>query len=279
MSSVPRAACVIGYPARHSRSPRLHGYWLDKYAIDGAYRAEEIHPDDVAAFLGDLAGRGYVGCNVTMPHKDAAFRMSEPDTTARAVGAANTLWLDNGVLRATNTDGAGFVGSLDAAAPGWSDRVRDAVVLGAGGASRSVVHALLGRGAAAVHVVNRTQAKAEAMRATFGDAVAPADWEALPVLLARTDLLVNATSLGMHGQPDLDVDIAPLPAGAIVSDLVYVPLKTPLLAAAEARGLATSDGLEMLLHQAVDGFERWFGVRPEVTREQYDLMAADILAE
>jgi shikimate dehydrogenase len=278
MSSSTRAACVIGFPAKHSRSPKLHGYWLDRYGIDGEYRIEEVSPEEVEAFITGLSSHGYVGANVTMPHKDIAFRLSEPDDKARAIGAANTLWLDGGVLRATNTDGDGFVGSLDATAQGWDTHTDNAVVLGAGGASRSIVYALLGRGVNVVHVVNRTLAKAEAMRDSYGDGVKPAQWSELPGLMKSAGLLVNTTSLGMHGQPDLDIDITPLPGSAIVSDIVYVPLKTPLLAAAEARGLITSNGLQMLLHQAVRGFELWFGVRPEVTQEQFEMMAADISA-
>jgi len=276
MSSTTRAACVIGFPAKHSRSPTLHGYWIKKYDIDGDYRIEEVPPENFDAFVTNLSENGYVGANVTMPHKDAAFRLSEPDEKAQAIGAANTLWLDGNVLRATNTDGDGFVGSLDAAAAGWDKRGKSAIVLGAGGASRSIVYALLARGIGKVHVVNRTLAKAETIQESYGDAVAPAGWEEAPALMADAGLLVNATSLGMHGQPALDIDLTPLPSDAIVSDIVYVPLKTPLLAAAEARGLTTTNGLQMLLHQAVRGFELWFGIRPEVTPEQYDLMAADI---
>ena len=259
MGTTTPASCVIGFPARHSRSPKLHGYWLDKYGINGAYRIEEIPPEAVDAFISDLAGHGYVGANVTMPHKDAAFRLSQPDEKARAIGAANTLWLDDGVLRATNTDGDGYVASLDVAAPGWCDKV-----------------ALVGGGGANVHVVNRTAAKANAMRETFGSGVKPAAWDDVPSLLEHAGLLVNTTSLGMHGQPPLEIDLAPLATDAIVSDIVYVPLQTPLLAAAMARGLTTSDGLEMLIHQAVRGFELWFGLRPEVTQEQYDMMAVDL---
>jgi shikimate dehydrogenase len=276
MASTAPAACIIGYPAKHSRSPKLHGYWLKNYGITGDYRAEEIAPEDFEAFVTDLAGHGYVGANVTMPHKDAAFRLSEPDAKARAIGAANTLWLDDGLLRATNTDGDGYVGSLDAAQPGWEGRVADALVLGAGGACRAIVHALLARGVERVHVVNRTLSKAEAVRDAFGNRVHPAPWESLAGLMATAGLLVNTTSLGMHGQPELEIDLAPLASDAIVSDIVYVPLETGLLKAAKARGLVTSDGLQMLLHQAVGGFELWFGMRPDVTDELYQLMAADI---
>jgi shikimate dehydrogenase len=276
MSTATRAACVIGYPARQSRSPKLHGYWIKRYGIDGDYRIEEIAPENFEAFITNLAGHGYVGANVTMPHKEAAFRLSQPDDKARAIGAANTLWLEGDILRATNTDGDGFVGSLDASAPGWDGRMDNAVILGAGGASRSIVYALLGRGISSIHVVNRTREKADALRQSYGGGVKPADWDEVPKLLANTGLLVNTTSLGMQGKPVLEIDLSPLKDTTIVSDIVTVPLKTPLLAAAEARGLTTSNGLEMLLHQAVRGFELWFGIRPEVSREQYDLLAADI---
>ena len=272
----PRAACVLGYPARHSRSPKLHGYWIDKYGLDATYVAEEVAPDAIEAFIRGLAAHGYVGANVTMPHKDVAFALSEPDARARAVGAANTLWFEGGRLKSTNTDVEGFVGSLDGAAPGWADRTRRAVVLGAGGAARAVVFGLIERGVPRIQVVNRTVARAEELRARFGASVEPASWAVLDELLAGADLLVNATSLGMHGNGPLDVDPSALVATAVVSDIVYVPLKTPLLAAADAIGLATANGLDMLLHQAVRGFELWFGVRPEVTREQYDLLARDI---
>jgi shikimate dehydrogenase len=278
MSDQQRAACVIGYPAKHSRSPKLHGYWIKHYNIDGDYRAEEISPDDISSFIGNLAGQGYVGANITMPHKDIAFELSEPDKRATAIGAANTLWLDAGKLRSTNTDVEGFIGALDASAPGWDTHTNEAVVLGAGGAGRAVVYGLIERGIAKIHVVNRTMEKAQAMRDRFGNSVQPATWDELPELLKGAKLLANATSLGMHGHEPLNVDVNALAGDAVVSDIVYVPLMTPLLAAARARGLATSNGLDMLLHQAVRGFELWFGKRPEVTKELYDLLAADIEA-
>jgi shikimate dehydrogenase len=279
MTDTTPAACVVGYPARHSRSPMLHGYWIKRYGLDADYRAEEIPPEEIREFLTSLAAHGYVGCNVTMPHKDIAFELSEPDERAIAVGAANTLWLENGRLRSTNTDIEGFLGALDAAAPGWDQRTSEAIVLGAGGAGRAVVYGLIERGINAIHLVNRTVEKSEAMLERFGKRVIPATWDQLPELLAGARLLANATSLGMHDQPPLEIDIAGMADGAVVSDIVYVPLTTPLLAAANARGLATSNGLDMLLHQAVRGFELWFGKRPEVTRELYDLLAADIEAD
>jgi shikimate dehydrogenase len=204
--------------------------------------------------------------------------MSEPDERATAVGAANTLWLDAGRLRSTNTDVEGFICALDASSAGWDDRTQEAIVLGAGGAARAVVYGLIERGISTIHVVNRTLDKAQAIRERFGSRIQPARWDELPDLLKGAKLLVNATSLGMHGSEPLDIDVSLLADDAVVSDIVYVPLTTTLLAAAQARGLATSNGLDMLLHQAVRGFELWFGKRPEVTRELYDLLAADIEA-
>ena len=277
MTAMKRAACVIGWPAKHSRSPKLHGHWIKRYGIDGDYRIEERTPEEFPGFIQNLAANGYVGANITMPHKDAALALSAPDERARAVGAANTLWLDNGKLRSTNTDVEGFIGALDAASPGWDKRTDSAVVLGAGGAGRAVVYGLVERGIKTIHVVNRTFEKAEAFRDRFGPSVQPAHWADLSRLLKGSKLLVNATSLGMKGQPELAIDLSTLADDAVVSDIIYVPLKTPLLVAAEQRGLATSNGLDMLLHQAVRGFELWFGVRPIVTKELFDLLAADIV--
>ncbi len=273
-----KRACIVGWPARHSRSPKLHGYWLQRYGIDGAYGIEEVPPEELEAFFATLGARGYVGCNVTMPHKEAAFRMSQPDAGARAVGAANTLWLDGGTLRSTNTDVEGFLGALDAAAPDWDGDVSSAVVLGAGGAARAIVFALIARGIARIHLANRTYETAAAFRERFGERVVPARWDEVPRLLDGARLIVNTTSLGMKGHPPLAVDVSRFAPDAIVSDIVYVPLQTPLLTAARARGLRTANGLDMLLHQAVRGFELWFGVRPEVTQDLFDLIAADIAA-
>ncbi len=276
MTKAQRASCIIGWPAKHSRSPKLHGYWIKRYNIDADYRTEERSPEEFSAFVRNLAAHGYVGANVTIPHKDAALALSEPDDRARAVGAANTLWLDNGRLRSTNTDVEGFIEALDAAAPAWDERTESAVVLGAGGAGRAIVYGLIERGISTIHVVNRTLEKAQHFRDRFGATVHPAHWSVLPRLLEGSQLLVNATSLGMQGQPELTIDLSTLAPDAVVSDIVYVPLKTPLLIAAEQRGLVTSNGLDMLLHQAVRGFELWFGVRPEVTTELFDMLSADI---
>jgi len=269
------AACLIGWPAAHSRSPLIHHYWLRTLGIEGGYVIEAVPPDEFGDFVLRLSTHGFVGANVTRPHKERALALSVPDDRARAVGAANTLWYDGTELRSTNTDVEGFVDNLDAAAPGC-DKAEEAVVLGAGGAARAVVFGLVERGIRRVHLVNRTLARASALADQFGASVHPASWAAIAGLLPQAGLLVNTTSLGMHGQPALVLDVGLLPQNAVVADLVYVPLQTPLLSAARARGLKTADGLGMLLHQAVRGFELWFGQRPQVTSELRALVEADL---
>ena len=271
----PPAACLIGWPAAHSRSPLIHHYWLRTLGIEGGYVIEAVPPDEFQDFAFRLSLRGFVGANVTRPHKERALALSKPDDRASAVGAANTLWYRDGELCSTNTDVEGFINNLDACAPGW-DKAEDALVLGAGGASRAVVFGLIERGVKRVHLVNRTIERARALAVQFGGNVLPVTWDALGDLLPRAGLLVNTTSLGMHGQPALELDVSRLPPDAAVADLVYVPLQTPLLVAARARGLKTADGLGMLLHQAVRGFELWFGRRPEVTSELRELVEADL---
>ena len=271
----PRAACLIGWPAAHSRSPLIHHYWLRTLGIEGGYNIEAVPPEGFADFVLHLSSRGFVGGNVTIPHKERALALSTPDPRARAVGAANTLWYDHGELRSTNTDIEGFINNLDACAPGW-DAATDALVLGAGGASRAVVFGLIERGIKRVHLANRTVARARLLADQFGACVDPVEWDAIDGLLPSSALLVNTTSLGMHGQPALEIDVSRLPAPAVVADLVYVPLDTALLSAARARGLRTADGLGMLLHQAVRGFELWFGQRPRVTPELRALVEADL---
>ena len=270
-----RAACLIGWPAAHSRSPLIHRYWLRQLGIEGGYVIEAVPPDEFQDFVFRLSHRGFVGANVTLPHKEHALALSTPDERARAVGAANTLWFSDGELRSTNTDVEGFINNLDARAPGWNG-CEDALVLGAGGAARAVMFGLLDRGIKRVHLANRTVQRARALADQFGASVLPVAWEAIGDLLPRAGLLVNTTSLGMKGQPALELDVTRLPPGAAVADLVYVPLDTPLLAASRARGLKTADGLGMLLHQAVRGFELWFGSRPEVTPELRALVEADL---
>jgi shikimate dehydrogenase len=267
---------VIGWPSGHSRSPLIHNYWIKLHGLTAEYRREAVPPEQFPAFIATLAEQSYVGANITLPHKEAALALSEPDDRARAVGAANTLWFERGNLRSTNTDVEGFLENLDAATPRWDAGIESAIVLGAGGAARAVVFALLDRGVGRVHVVNRSFERAEALRARFGEKVNPARWEEMTGLFGGAQLLVNTTSLGMSGQPNLEVNVARLPDSAVVCDIVYAPLETSLLAAAKQRGLRTADGLGMLLHQAVRGFSLWFGVRPEVTPELRRLVEADL---
>ena len=271
----PPAACLIGWPAAHSRSPLIHHHWLRTLGIEGGYTIESVPPEDIGDFIARLAHHGFVGANVTIPHKERALLLSVPDERAKAVGAANTLWYQGGTLFSTNTDIDGFLNNLDASAPGW-DAATDALVLGAGGASRAVVFSLIERGIKRVHLANRTAGRAQALADQFGASVVPVAWETVGEVLPRAGLLVNTTSLGMKGQPALDIDVGLLPPEAVVADLVYVPLQTPLLTGARKRGLRTADGLGMLLHQAVRGFELWFGRRPEVTAELRALVEDDL---
>ena len=259
------AACVIGHRVGYSRSPTLHGYWLRTLGIAGTYDLVDLAEADFAAFLTTLSAQGYVGANVTKPHKQAAFALlHEPDAAAIAIGAVNTVWLDGHRLIGSNTDVAGFLANLDAQAPGWEADAGPAVVLGAGGAGRAVVYGLRSRGLD-VAVVNRTLARAEALAQHFGAGVTGHPWSQTPRLLADARLLVNATLLGASGQETLSIELSALPETAVVCELNYVPLQSALLRAARARGLRVVDGLGMLMHQAVPAFERFFGVRPAVT--------------
>lgn len=271
-----RAACVIGWPVEHSRSPLIHNYWIGKYRVAGEYRREAVPPEEFDGFIKELAERGYAGANVTLPHKERVLGLSVPDERAQVVGAANTLWFDEGVLRATNTDVEGFLANLDAATPGWDRGLETALVLGAGGAARGVVFSLIARDIPAIRVVNRTPERAEALRERFGPKVSPAAWGELGSLMRSAGLLVNTTTLGMQGQPPLEIALDDLPASAVVCDLVYAPLVTDLIRKASTRGLRHADGLGMLLHQAVRGFSLWFGVTPEVTPELRALVEADL---
>ncbi|WP_095083881.1 shikimate dehydrogenase [Mesorhizobium sophorae] len=277
MAEPIKKAFVTGHPIRHSRSPKIHGHWLAQHGIDGSYQAIDVAPEDFAQFLATLQADGYRGGNVTIPHKEAAFALVDRrDEAAEEIGAVNTLWFEDGILWGGNTDGHGFAANLDDHAPGWASN-GPAVVLGAGGASRAIIHALKQRGVADIRIVNRTLARAEELRDRFGAGVSAHGMAATGELLADAGLLVNTTALGMHGNETLAADPALLPDHAIVNDIVYVPLETPLLAAARARKLKTVDGLGMLLNQAVPGFERWFGVRPQVTAGLRALIVADLV--
>ena len=272
----PIEAFVCGHPIAHSRSPMIHGHWLREYRIAGSYRAIDVTPRDFPDFLRGLPRSGLAGGNVTIPHKEAAYAgVVERDEAAEIIGAVNTLWLHEGELRGGNTDVHGFAANLDQFAPEWR-KSEHAVVLGAGGAARAVVYALKEAGIGEIRIVNRTRERAIELRDRFGPAITAAGLEALPEALVDADLLVNTTSLGMHGNAELPADPGMLPDHAIVTDIVYVPLKTPLLEAAERRALKTVDGLGMLLHQAAPAFARWFGRMPEVTDALRQLVVADI---
>jgi shikimate dehydrogenase len=273
-----KRACVIGWPVEHSRSPAIHRYWLELYGIDGAYEKEAVRPEEFASFLGSLSDRGYAGANVTLPHKTEALRLATiADESARAIGAANTLWLDGtGRLNASNTDAYGFMTNLNQEAPHWNKGRAPVMVLGAGGAARAILYGLIAQGASRILLANRTRDRAEVLAGTFGPAVSVVDWDARNQALAGCGLLVNATSLGMSGKGPLDIEVEALPEDAVVADIVYSPLETPLLATARARRRQAVDGLGMLLYQAVPGFERWFGVRPQVTKELKAHVAATL---
>lgn len=270
-------ACVIGWPIEHSRSPLIHGYWLQKYGIAGRYTKLAVRPEDVGAFFSSLGERGFAGCNVTVPHKEAAFAAAgRRDASAEAVGAANTLWLEHGILWAANTDTYGYMAHLDAVAPQWKAGAGPVCILGAGGAARAIVYGFLLAGASEVRVFNRTRDRAEALAAQFGPKVRVYDWHQRSAASCGARVLVNTTAVGLKGVGDLGVDFSRFDPNCVVSDIVYVPMETAFLAAARAAGLATVDGLGMLLHQAVPGFERWFGVRPHVTAELREIIVADI---
>jgi shikimate dehydrogenase len=257
-----KLAGVMGWPIAHSRSPALHGWWLRRYGIDGAYVPLAVHPDRLEQAIRALPALGFAGCNVTIPHKEAALRIvGRVDATARRIGAVNTIVVgEDGSLSGSNTDAFGFVASLG---PDWRADAGPAVVLGSGGAARAIVVALADRGAPEIRIVNRTAARAEALARELGGRAIP--WDHRAAALGDAALLVNTTSQGMRGEPPLDLPLARLPISATVFDIVYVPLETPLLAVARARGNRTVDGLGMLLHQARPGFEAWFGVAPDVT--------------
>lgn len=272
-------AFVAGYPIKHSRSPIIHGYWLKTLGIEGSYEAVEVSPDAFISFMTQLkenAHDGFIGGNVTIPHKEKAFLLADkPDELTQELGAANTIWLQEGILHATNTDGYGFLANMDARHPDWQNTDR-AVVLGAGGASRSVIQALRNRGIGEIHVVNRTVERARELSDRFGDRVFAHRLDSLDEVMSGAGLFVNTTSLGMDGTQAPDLDFSPLASNAVVTDIVYVPLTTPILKMAQDQGFATVDGLGMLLHQARPGFEKWFGKMPEVDETLRSIIIDDM---
>jgi shikimate dehydrogenase len=278
ITGAAKLAGVMGWPVAHSRSPALHGYWLKQYGIDGAYVPMAVRPENLRRALQSLPVLGFAGCNLTIPHKEEAMRaVDEYDPAAKRAGGINTIIIrGDGTIVGSSSDGFGFLAALRAALTGFNAASGPAVVLGAGGAARAIVAALLDDGAREVRLVNRTPERAAKLAKALGGEVRGIAWEARARALEGASLLVNATSLGMEGQPALDLPLDALPRDAVVNDIVYVPLETPLLAAARARGNRCVDGLGMLLHQAQPGFQAWFGVRPEVTPGLRDAVLATL---
>jgi shikimate dehydrogenase len=272
-----KKACVIGYPIAHSRSPMIHNHWLKTYGLQGLYEKREVRPEDLARFLTNLKSEGYVGCNVTIPHKEAALAViPNIDETVRRTGSLNTVYFDGETLSATSTDGEGFYQNLLANVPGISLAGKKVLMLGAGGSAKAIAERLLRTSVAEIKVLNRTATRAGELREQFGPRIRAISADHFAAESNDVSLLVNTTSQGMGGRDSPAIDLSNLPREAIVADIVYLPLKTRLISDAEARGLRGVPGLGMLLHQAVVGFEKWFGIRPEVTPELYDLVARDI---
>ncbi|MFN3953870.1 MAG: shikimate dehydrogenase [Pararhodobacter sp.] len=273
MSTGIRLAAVIGNPITHSRSPVLHGHWLQRHGIKGQYVPLQVRENDLEACLHLLPRIGFAGINVTLPHKEAVLRLADScSATAQRIGAANTLTFVNETIEADNTDAYGFTWNILDHAPGWEPGL--VAVIGAGGASRAVVAALLDRGAQTIRITNRRMERSEQIANDFGGKMKVVPWQERHAMLAECDTLINATSLGMQNAPPLDLTLDDLPANALVNDLVYAPLKTDLLKRATARGNLAIDGLGMLLHQAVPGFERWFGIKPMVDKALRDAVLA-----
>lgn len=269
-------AFIIGDPIRHSRSPVIHGHWLSKHGLAGSYEAIHVKQADVGSFFSSLAQSGFAGGNVTVPHKEAAYaHAAVKDQIADEIGAVNTVWFEEGTLRGTNTDAYGFAQNLDERAPGW-DRGGPALIIGAGGASRAVIHALKSRGFSDIRVANRSIDRAQELRRGFGPKVSAHPLAALDEVAAGATLVINTTSLGMEGGGGVPLNMQLLHPDALVTDIVYAPLDTPFLKSARLAGLRTADGLGMLLHQARPGFEKWFGILPDVTPELRQLIIADL---
>lgn len=272
-----KRACVIGFPIAHSRSPIIHQYWLRQLGIDGTYEKREVRPEDIESFIRGLPGSVYAGCNVTLPHKEAVIEVLDHVTTkARRLRSVNTVYVRNGQTFGTSTDGEGFVENVHATIKDFSVAGCNAVILGAGGSASAIVGELIDRQCNSVTIVNRTRSKADLLAQRFGQRVRSS--EDRSSALRNCDLLINTTSQGMNNSAGPDVTLELLPPSAIVCDIIYVPLQTALIKNAQQRGLRTVTGLGMLLHQAVAGFELWFGVRPKVTQELFDIVIRDIEA-
>ena len=272
-----KGACVIGWPIGHSRSPLIHNYWLNKYGIDAVYEIQPVEAHKVAEFISGLPSSRFIGCNVTIPHKETVFEaVVNVDRIARRLGAVNTIYLRNDTICGTNTDGEGFVASLERAHPAFRLENKTAIVIGAGGAAKAIIGTLLDGKAGTIGIINRTRTRTQNLQKLFGSRVFEVTGANADNELKKCELLVNTTSLGMEGQPPLEQDLESLNPSALVADIVYAPLETAFLQRARNRGNPTLGGLGMLLHQAVRGFELWFGVKPEVTAELYELVAADV---
>ena len=272
-----KGACVIGWPISHSRSPLIHNYWLKKYGIDAVYELQPVEAHKVSGFISALPSSKFIGCNVTIPHKETVFEaVGNVDEVARRLGAVNTVYLKNKTICGTNTDGEGFVASLEHSYPAFRVENKTAIVIGAGGAAKAIVGALLDGKAERIGIINRTRTRTQNLQKLFGPRIFEITGANAKNELKKCKLLVNTTSLGMEGQPPLEQDVGSLNPGALVADIVYTPLESAFLQRARECGNPTVGGLGMLLHQAVRGFELWFGVRPEVTAELYELVAADV---
>ena len=270
-------ACVIGWPIEHSRSPLIHDTWIKEHAINGRYEKEAVSPEDTPDFLRNLTKQGYVGCNVTVPLKEIAFETADwCDESAKAVNAANTVWVDRDKLCVMNTDTYGFMTHLSKSAPHWHNSDKPIVILGAGGAARAIIFGFLEEGRKQIRVFNRTKSKSQALVEHFGPNVIACDWNERLRAAQDCSVIVNTTTIGMNNNGNLDVDFSHADDHTIVCDIVYVPLRTQFLNAAASYNLVTVDGLGMLLHQAVPGFEKWFGVRPEVTKSLRSKVLLDI---
>ncbi len=273
-------AFITGWPVDHSRSPLVHGFWLEKHDLSGEYVKHPCSPSDFEFFLNNLTAEGFVGGNVTIPHKEAAFQFVDVlHPSAKALGAVNTIWLENSKLHGDNSDGYGFLANLDEQAPGWDGegkQNRGALVLGAGGAARAIIYSLQQRGFDPIFIANRTEERAEFLAKKFGSPCHAANIKELPEQALSVSLIVNTTSFGMGDNKNAAVDLSSFAKDAIVNDIVYTPLITPLLQQAQQLEMHPVDGLGMLLHQAVPGFERWFGVRPDVGPELREVLLKDL---
>jgi shikimate dehydrogenase len=270
-------SCVIGWPIAHSRSPLIHNYWLRELGISGTYEKIAVEPENLSTFIKDLKTNGFAGCNVTIPHKERALSaVDHLDQSVKAIGALNTVYLKNNQTYATSTDGDGFLKNMMSHIPEFNPEGKKITILGAGGSAKAIIERLLRANVNSITVVNRTLVRAHDLQTAFGPKIIPILQQDISSTLKTCDVLINTTPQGMVGQPELEIDLSLLQKHAIVSDIVYVPLKTQFIKNAENHGLRSIPGLGMLLHQAVRGFELWFGQTPEVTKELYDLIATDV---